>query len=106
MSFPAVLSYAAAYFSLILTATVLLRDKGSFVHRAFAAGSFLFAAEELLRGVSYSAVLPVDIVYWQRRMMLVAALVPAVWLAFSISYARVNYQSFLTKWKWVLLATA
>jgi hypothetical protein len=47
ISFPAVLSFAAAYLSLILTAAVLLRDRRSFVHRAFAAGVFLFALEEI-----------------------------------------------------------
>jgi putative PEP-CTERM system histidine kinase len=106
MRLPAVLSYAAAYFSLILTVAVLLRDKGSFVHRAFAAGSFLFAAEELLRGLSYSAVLAGDVVYWQKRLLLISALVPSVWIAFSLTYGRARFETLKSRWTWVLLGVA
>jgi putative PEP-CTERM system histidine kinase len=101
---PAVLSYAGAYLSLILTVSVLLRDRHSLSHRVLAAGTFLLAVEELLRGLSYGAVLPTDIIYWQKRVTAVSVLIPGVWLVFSISYARVNFRSLLSKWKWVLLA--
>jgi len=104
MSIPSVLSFAAAYFSLILTATVLLRDRRAFVHRLFAGGIFLFALEEVLRGVSYTAILPGDILYWQRRVIAVSAIIPAIWLGFSVTYARVNPTQFLRQWKWLLIA--
>src|SRR5262245_1542536 len=104
MSISAVLSYAAAYFSLILTATVLLRDRHSFVHRTFATGILLFGAEELVRGISYGAILPEDVIYWQKWIIAVSALIPAVWLGFSLGYARADFQRFITKWKWALLA--
>ena len=103
MPIPAVISYAAAYFSLVLTIGVLLRDRHSFAHRTFAAGMLLFAAEELFRGMSYAAVLPEDIIYWQKRVMAVSVLIPAVWLAFSMTYARVRPQSYLSQWKWFLI---
>jgi putative PEP-CTERM system histidine kinase len=102
MTIPSVLAIAAAYFSLTLTAAVLLRDRHSFVHRVFALGMFLFAAEELFRAISYSAVLPEDILYWQKRVLAVSAFMPIVWIAFSVSYARVNSRAFLSSWKWVL----
>src|SRR5438552_2848091 len=104
MTLSTVLSYTAAYFSLTIAAAVLLRERHSFVHRVFAAGMFLFAAEELLRGVSYGAVLPEDIIYWQKRVTAVSALIPAAWLGFSITYARGNPRGFLSKWKWLLVA--
>ncbi len=104
MPIPAVLSFTAAYFSLVLTVGVILRDRHSFAHRAFAAGMFLFATEELFRGMSYGSVLPDDVIYWQRRIIAVSALLPAVWLGFSISYARVDLSGILSKWKWGLLA--
>ena len=34
---------------------------------------------------------------------IIASLVPAVWLFFSISFARANYFEQISKWKWVLL---
>ena len=104
MPTPAVISYAAAYFSLIVALGVLLRDRDSFVHRVFATGILLFAAEELLRGLSFGAVLPDDAAYWQKRMAAVSVLLPAVWLAFSLSYGRVNSRISLSRWKWPLLA--
>src|SRR5690242_19560578 len=103
MPISTVISYAAAYLCLIVAAAVLIRDRHSFVHRTFAVGSCIFAAEELLRAFSYAAVLPADVLYWQKRVITVSALIPAVWLAFSLSYARVDWKRHLFKWKWVLL---
>ena len=106
MPVPVVVSYAAAYFSLIVGGGVLLRDRYSFVHRVFAVGMFLFAVEELFYGLAYGALLPDDIIFWQKRAIAVAAFIPSAWLAFSLTYARVNPRRFLSQWKWVLLATA
>src|SRR5437870_13816288 len=98
MPFPAVLSFVAAYLSAILMAGVLLRDWRSFAHRIFAAGMLLFATEELFRGFSHGAVLPEDVLYWQKRVMAVSALVPAIWLAFSLAYSRADAQERLRRW--------
>ena len=103
MPIPAVLSYAAAYLSLILTAAVLLRDRHSFVHRVFAAGMFLFAIEEIFRALSYNAVLPDDVLYWNRRIITTSALVPVAWLLFSVSYARAESRGLFSRWKLGLL---
>jgi putative PEP-CTERM system histidine kinase len=106
MSFSAALSYCAAYFGLTVAVAVLFRDWRSLVHRVFAAGMLLLAAEELLRGISQNAVLPGDVIYWQKRLIAVSACIPAFWLAFSLSYARVNPEAFLSRWKWGLLGVA
>src|SRR5689334_13044763 len=104
MGIPTVLSFAAAYFSLVLTATVLLRNRNSFVHRAFAVGMALLAAEELARGLGYLAVLPQDVIHWQKRVIAISAITPAAWLAFSVSYARANFQVLRSRWLFVLAA--
>ena len=104
MPIPVVLSYAAAYFSLIVAAGVLLRDRQSFVHRIFAVGMALFAAEELCFGFIYGALLPDDILFWQKRALVVGILLPSTWLAFSVTYARVNPRQYLSQWRWVLAA--
>src|SRR5262245_5906575 len=106
MPIPAVLSYVAAYLTLIVTVAVLFRDKHSFVHGAFGVGMLLLASEELFRALSYGAVLPADAIYWQKRVLAASALIPAAWLAFSISYARFNAQKLLRQWKWVLFGVA
>src|SRR5262245_5311849 len=88
-----------------MAAVVLLRDKNAFVHRVFAAGMFLLAAEELCRLLSYRAVLPADVLYWERRIIAISAMIPGVWFAFSISYARVNSSKSLSRWKAGLIAS-
>src|SRR5215472_14027243 len=95
MPIPVVLSYAAAYFSLIIAAGVLLRDQQSFVHRIFAVGMALFAAEELCFSFVCGALLPDDILFWQKRALLVGILLPSIWLVFSVTYARVNPRQYL-----------
>src|SRR5215831_200676 len=104
MPIPVVLSYTVAYFSLIVAAAVLLRDWQSFVHRIFAAGMALFAAEELCFGFIYGALLSDDILFWQKRVLVVGILLPSIWLAFSVTYARVNPRQYLSQWRWVLAA--
>ena len=66
----------------------------------FAAGMFLFAVEELLRGMSYGTVLPADAIYWQKRVIGASALIPAVWLAFSSPMHGSTLGICLSKWKW------
>src|SRR5215831_12709248 len=103
MSIPAVLSFAAAYLSLILTAAVLLRDRHSFVHRVFAAGISLFALEEIFRAISYNVHLPYEILRWNKGVMVASAVLPAAWLLFSVSYARAESRGISSRWRWALL---
>ncbi len=106
LSVPAVISYCGVYLTVTLTVAVLLRDRHSSVHRIFAAGMFLFALEEAFRVLSFTAVLPEDVIYWHRRVTIVSALVPAAWIAFSFTYGRANSESFIKKWKVVLVLCA
>ena len=106
MTTSAVLSYAAAYFSLIVAIGVFVRDRKALVNRVFAFGMLLFAVEELLRAISYGAVLPGDILFWNKRILAVSALIPVAWLIFSLTYARADASKFLSDWKWVLGAVA
>jgi putative PEP-CTERM system histidine kinase len=102
MTIPALLSYSAAYFTLITAVAVLLRDRRSFIHRIFAIGMGLFAIEELMRAFGYATRLPADVLFWQQGVMVVSSLIPWVWFAFSADYARTNRTSGRTvaaQWK-------
>jgi hypothetical protein len=81
----------------------LVRDRQSFVHRIFAVGLLLLAVEEALRGLSFQAILPDDVLFWHKRILGVSALVGAVWIAFSVTYARADASKFLARWKWALI---
>jgi putative PEP-CTERM system histidine kinase len=96
------LSFTAALIGLSLAVFVLYRDWRSFVHRAFAIGITVLAAESVLTGISANAILPEDVAYWLRLRFLAMAILPGIWLMFSLSFSRENYREFLSKWKWVV----
>jgi putative PEP-CTERM system histidine kinase len=102
MPFASIGSFIAAGLSAIMATAILVHDRHSPVHRLFAAGILLFAVEEAFRGLIPAAILGQNVVYWQEWIFAVAALSTAVWLGFSISYARIDVDSFFSKWKTVL----
>src|SRR6266850_5394167 len=104
MPFASIASFVAAGLSLIMATAILVHDRHSTVHRLFGAGICLFAVEEVFRAMIPAVILHQNVVYWQRWVFTVAALIPAVWLGFSIGYARINPDKFFSKWKSVLFA--
>ena len=97
-----VISYVAAVVAAGLAGYVLSRDLRSLVHRIFAAAMVLLAADALLTGLASAAPLASEYLFWQQVRMAVSALVPGTWLIFSLCYARANYRSILSRWKWAL----
>ena len=103
--FETILSYVAALFSVVLAVFVLVRDRRrTFVYRSFAIGMIVLAVESVFTGLSFHAASPVDVLRWLRFRMFATALIPGIWLIFSLSFARVNYREFLSGWKWIILA--
>ena len=102
MNIGIVISYVAAVGAAGLAGYVLARDLRSPVHRIFAAGMVLLAADALLTGLASGAALASDFLFWQQVRTGVAALVPGTWLLFSLCYARANYRSIIARWKIVL----
>jgi len=104
MDFSSIISYAAAFFSMSLAVFVLYRDRHSFVHRIFAAGMIVLAVEAVFTGLCINAIMPEDIMHWLRLRNFVTAVLPGIWLLFSLSFSRANYKEFLSRWKWVTVA--
>jgi putative PEP-CTERM system histidine kinase len=102
MSLPAILSFAAACFSLILAFMVLVQQRKAFSREIFAVGTLLLAAEEVVRGLSYGATAAEEVVRWEQVRTLVGSLIPGLWLVFSLSYSRSNFKNLLSRWKWTL----
>lgn len=95
----ATLCLAAATACVGVAAFVLLREKRRFVSVSLVGALILLALESFFAGLTCSAVLPEDMLHWQRFRSLFMALVPGTWLLFSLSYARGNYRDFLRKWR-------
>jgi hypothetical protein len=81
----------------------LLRDNRSFVHRIFALGLAALAIESVFLGLVAHALLPKQAMAWQQWRLMVSALLPGIWLIFSLSLGREDKNRLAPKWKWVVL---
>lgn len=104
MEFSNIISYIAALFSVSLAVFVLYRDWHSFVHRIFAAGMIALAVESVFTGLCVKVIMPEDMAYWLRVRLFATAVLPGIWLLFSLSFSRANYKEFISRWKWVTVA--
>jgi putative PEP-CTERM system histidine kinase len=72
--------------------------------RSFVAGMAVLAIESLFAGLTADALLPADVVFWQKWRLFAMSWLPGLWLLFSLSYARGNAREFLVKWRLILAA--
>ena len=63
----------------------------------------LFALEAGLGALANMGQSADQFLYWRRFQLLLASFMPAIWLLFSISFARANYREQVSRWKWVLI---
>jgi signal transduction histidine kinase len=99
------LSYAAGLLACGVAALAFWREpKRRLPSYSFAAGLILLGVESLLAGQCARARAPQDMLAWARATFLVTALLPAAWMAFSLTYARGNGREFLGRWKIPLFA--
>jgi putative PEP-CTERM system histidine kinase len=103
MTFTALLAFTAALLCSGLAAFVFWTNSRAYVHRIFAAGMGVLALQQTCAGFAVSAMLPVDILWWERWGMVVSAVSPGLWLLFSLSFARTNYKEVIVRWRWVIL---
>jgi len=98
------LAYVSAIFCGAVAFAVAWNERRSAVHLAFVAGMALLALESIFGGLSWAAATVPEMVGWQHWKLWTSALLPGVWLFFALSYGRGNYQDFLSRWKFLLLA--
>ncbi|MGE0823665.1 MAG: XrtA/PEP-CTERM system histidine kinase PrsK [Candidatus Binatia bacterium] len=99
MTLAVLLLFSGALICSGLAVAMLLKDPRGFATRSFAAGMVGLAAEAVLNALSIGAEDYAAVVYWQQRRLLAAAILPGVWLLFSLSFARSNYTDFLRAWR-------
>ena len=100
---PTLISFVAAAGAFGIALAVVVRNYRSFIHTVLAVGMALFGIEALLTGLAAQAASAEEMLQWQWYRLLASSLLPGVWFAFSISFARANYREFLSRWKWVLV---
>src|SRR5688500_2618702 len=105
MSFDLALHSAAALLCASLAVAVVWRDRRTFVHRALAMGLFALGVEAACGTLIAAAALPAGALTVEQWRMRAAALLPGLWLLFSLAFARSDHRAFLRRWR-PLLAVA
>ncbi len=100
LSLPA---FAAALFCGVLAVAVGVRRRQSVASWLFGAGMLILALECLFDGLALSSDSATAARHWQAVVFGLHSLLPAAWLAFSITYSRGNYREFLHRWRLALL---
>lgn len=99
------LTYAGALLSIVAGTVVLYRDRRSPVHWAFAAGMAALGARETLIAIASSAASTHELLWWSGSALLVEALLPGIWLLFSLSFGRADYRVLIGRWRWAIVLT-
>ncbi|HYK87918.1 MAG TPA: XrtA/PEP-CTERM system histidine kinase PrsK [Acidobacteriota bacterium] len=97
-------SFVAAIVSILLAGVVTVKDWRSHTNRSFIAGLALLSTVELFRGLSAQSLQGQEVLYWQKMRIAFSAFLPGNWLLFSLTFARTEYKTFLSKWKWIIIA--
>jgi putative PEP-CTERM system histidine kinase len=97
-----ILDFAAASVSGALALLFVWRERRSIAHTSFVAGMVVLAAESIFAGLTASATLPVEMIFWQNWRLLTMSFLPGIWLFFSLSYGRGNHREFLARWRFLL----
>ncbi len=99
------LAFASALFCGALAFSVFRNEKRNSVHMVFSGGMLLFGIDAVFSGLSWESTSINEIFIWQCWRLLTFALLPGVWLYFSLSYSRGNQRDFLSRWKFILGGT-
>ncbi len=78
----------AATAALAVAAFAAVADKRSARYSLLAPGLLLLACERVLAGLAVSSVVPSEVLWWQTLRLVSTALLPAVWIPFSLAYGR------------------
>jgi len=97
--------WVAAFLSVGLALAGVLMRRHSVAAWCFVAGMLTFSVEAWLTALSLAADTAEGVQRWQTYVLWVKTLVPASWLAFSLSYSRGDYRGYLSRWRWTVLAT-
>ncbi len=97
-----IFAFAAASVSGALALVFAWYERRSIAHLSFVAGMVVLAAESIFSGLTASATLPDEMVFWQNCRLLAMSFLPGIWLFFSLSYGRGNHGEFIFRWRFIL----
>jgi putative PEP-CTERM system histidine kinase len=98
-----ILNYSAAVFAAAITVAVWFHERRALPQWLLCGGVILLGLESLFSGLAADALLPQDVVYWQKWKFFCISVLPGLWLPFSLAYSRGNARDNLRKWRYFLL---
>lgn len=99
MSAPTILAYVSAVFAALLGLVVLFKRQRVAAQWLFAAGMAVQAVENVFVAQITNSFDGVEIAHFQYWRLLALSLSPALWLLFSLTYARGNARESVKRWK-------
>lgn len=103
--FPLILSFFSIAACLLLALLVMARAHRLPVHWALTAALVALAVTQLGNGMSLMADSPDNLLYWRRIASIGEMCMPAAWLLFSVTFARLNAREFIREWQPGLIAS-
>ena len=103
--FNPILAFAGAFLSFGIAFFALFLSSRSFAYITFAVGMVLLSIEQLISGISFQVSSPSQVIGLFQMRSFVDALLPGIWLLFSLSFARANQREHILRWKWVIAAS-
>jgi putative PEP-CTERM system histidine kinase len=104
MSLISTLSYVSAVSAFALAIFILFAEANSVANTAYCAGMILLGLEAWFNAWFVLEHDPLLAARWGYFGQLALALLPGIWLVFSLSYARGNFRDFLARWRWFISA--
>jgi putative PEP-CTERM system histidine kinase len=99
-----IIAYGAVALSCAASVVVLHRRPRSIARYCFAAGMLGFALESLFAAIWLQSLAPEEAAFWEKCTLIVRSILPAIWLAFSLTYSRGNAREYLAKSRLLLAA--
>lgn len=92
-------AFSASALCAVAALVVAARAKRTMPDWWFVLGALALAGERFCSGMSLRAASSADFMAWQLWRMMLLALVPGLWLLFSLTYARGNAGEFTRRWR-------
>ena len=99
MSQADLLCFIAAAFAGLISLRAIICEHKTFATWCLAAGMAILSAESLFAGLGAGEILGADVAHQLNWRWSCTALLPCVWLCFSVTYARAEYAKSLTRWR-------
>lgn len=104
MILPQIIHFLAMLGAAGIAIMVVVRERRSTAKWLFVTGMVILAFEALFAVFAVWAEPPYGTRYWQNWRIFATSLLPGVWLVFSLTFARGDYQTSLVRWRWVVAA--